>query len=370
MYDTIRSPLNYGGLTLKNRVIFAPTSLGLPQEELLERLRKIAAGGCAMIIIGDVPVLPHGFGPSLYTKKGMAFYKSLADAVHPYGCKLCAQLHQSDSNFKAMLKYVPGVLTGRISKAELRPLLNQQVGPYITGLPEEKVAEITDAFGKAAELAVQAGFDMVQVHGDRMCGSFSSAVFNGRTDRYGGSPANRARFGVDAVSAIRCRLPDLPIDYKLAVRQENPHYGNAGVLEEELPIFVPLLEEAGVTSFHVTLANHGELTDTIPPKNHPEFGAEGCFLKFCDQVRRLTTLPICGVGGLTDPDFVEEQLQSGRIDCAAMSRQLIADPEWPNKVCSGRTADLHRCVRCNKKCLGGMMTHQGVHCIYERKERT
>ena len=53
-----------------------------------------------------------------------------------------------------------------------------------------------------------------------------------------------------------------------------------------------------------------------------------------------------------------------------MSRQLIADPEWPNKVCSGRRADLHRCVRCNKKCLGGMMAHQGVHCIYERKKTT
>ena len=170
------------------------------------------------------------------------------------------------------------------------------------------------------------------------------------------------------MSAIRRRLPDVPIDYKLAVRQENPHYGNAGVLEEELPIFVPLLEQAGVTSFHVTLANHGELSNTIPPKNRPEFGAEGCFLKFCDQVRKLTKLPICGVGGLTDPDFVEEQLKSGRIDCAAMSRQLTADPEWPNKVCSGRAGELHRCVRCNKKCLGGMMAHQGVHCIYERKE--
>ena len=334
MYETINSSLNYGGLTLKKRILFAPTSLGLPQEELLERMKKIAAGGCAMIIIGDVPVLPHGFGPSLYTKKGIEFYKSLADAVHPYGCKLCAQLHQSDSNLKGMIKYIPGVLTKRISMQELRPLLNQQVGPYITGLPEKKVEEITDAFGKAAELAIQAGFDMVQVHGDRMCGSFSSSVFNHRTDRYGG----------------------------------NPHYGNAGVLEEELPIFVPLLEQAGVTSFHVTLANHGELSNTIPPKNHPEFGAEGCFLKFCDQVRKLTKLPICGVGGLTDPDFVEEQLKSGRIDCAAMSRQLTADPEWPNKVCSGRAGELHRCVRCNKKCLGGMMAHQGVHCIYERKE--
>lgn len=368
MYQTINSPLNYGGLTLKNRIIFAPTSLGLPQEEMVERLRKIAAGGCAMIIIGDVPVLPHGFGPSLYTKKGMEFYKALADAVHPYGCKLCAQLHQSDSNLKGMVKYIPGVLTKRISMEELRPLLNQQVGPYITNLPEKKILEITDSFGKAAELAVQAGFDMVQVHGDRMCGSFSSSVFNHRTDRYGGSPENRARFAVEAVSAIRRRLPDVPIDYKLAVRQEDPHYGNAGVLEEELPIFVPLLERAGVTSFHVTLANHGELSDTIPPKNHPEFGAEGCFLKFCDQVRKLTKLPICGVGGLTDPDFVEEQLQNGRIDCAAMSRQLIADPEWPNKVCSGQVQNIHRCVRCNKKCLGGMMAHQGVHCIYEKEE--
>ena len=368
MYETICSPLNYGGLTLKNRIVFALTSLGLPQEELVERMKKIAAGGCAMIIIGDVPVLPHGFGPSLYTKKGFAFYKSLSDAVHPYGCKLCAQLHQSDSNLKGMIRYIPGVLTKRISMEELRPLLNQQVGPYITGLPEKKVAEITDAFVKAAELAMQAGFDMVQVHGDRMCGSFSSVLFNHRSDRYGGSPENRARFAVEAVSAIRRRLPHVPIDYKLAVRQEDPHYGNAGVLEDELPIFVPLLEQAGVTSFHVTLANHGELTDTIPPKSHPEFGAEGCFLKFCDQVRRLTRLPICGVGGLTDPDFVEAQLESGRIDCAAMSRQLTADPEWPNKVCSGHPETIHRCVRCNKECLGGMMAHRGVHCIYERKE--
>ena len=64
---------------------------------------------------------------------------------------------------------------------------------------------------------------------------------------------------------------------------------------------------------------------------------------------------------------MEEQLHTGRIDCAAMSRQLIADPDWPNKVFSGRAEDIHRCVRCNKECLGGMMAHRGVHCIYERK---
>lgn len=365
--EILSSPLNYGGLTLKKRIIFAPTTLGLSQEEQLERLRQIAAGGCAMIILGDVPVLPHGFGPSLYTKKGRAWYRAVADAVHAEGCLLCAQLHQSDSNIKAMLKYIPGVLTKRISMEQLRPLLNQEVGPYITGLPTRKIKEITEGFGRAAELAVEVGFDMVQVHGDRMCGSFSSTVFNHRTGEYGGSPENRARFAVEAVSAIRRRLPNLPIDYKLAVRQENPHYGNAGVLESELGIFVPLLEKAGVTSFHIALANHGELADTIPPARHPEFGKEGCFLKFCDQVRGLTRLPICGVGGLTDPEFIEAQLKAGRIDCAAMSRQLIADPAWPRKVMEGRPKEIHRCVRCNKECLGGMMAHRGVHCIYERK---
>ena len=124
MYETIHSPLNYGGLTLKNRIIFAPTSLGLPRDEMLERLRRIAAGGCAMIIIGDVPVLPHGFGPSLYTSKGQKFYREIADTVHEQGCLLCAQLHQSDSDLKGMIRYIPGVLTKRLYMEELRPLLN------------------------------------------------------------------------------------------------------------------------------------------------------------------------------------------------------------------------------------------------------
>lgn len=368
MYETLCSPVDYGGLTLKNRIIFAPTSMGLPRDQMLARMEALAAGGCAMIIVGDVPVLPGRFGPSLFSKQGQALYRDLAAAVHRHGCKLCAQLHQSDADFKGMLRYLPGLLTGRIPKDRLRRLLNDQVGPYITGLPAERVGQITAAFGPAAEQAVALGFDMVQVHGDRMCGSFSSAVFNRRTDAYGGSAAHRARFAVEAVSAIRRRLPDLPIDYKLAVRQEHPAYGNAGVLESELPVFVPLLEQAGVTSFHVALADHGDLSDTIPPKNHRDFGAEGCFLPLCDQVRPLTRRPVCAVGGLTDPDFIEAQLRSGRMDCAAMSRQLIADPAWPRKVADGRTAEIHRCVRCNQKCLGGMMAHQGVHCIYERKD--
>lgn len=365
MYEHILSPVDYGGLKLKNRILFAPTTLGLRGAELEEKLGAIAGGGCAMVIIGDVPVSPKG-PLSLYGERGAQRYRRLCGLVHARGCLICAQLHQSDTSFQGMARYLPAMLAGRLSREDLRALLNRQTGRLITQMDAGRAAAIAASFGPAARRAVDLGFDMIQVHGDRMCGSFSSSLFNRRSDAYGGSPEKRARFAAEAVSAVRRALPQTPIDYKLAVRQESPHYGNAGVLLEELPIFVPMLEGAGVTSFHVTLADHARLDDAIPAGDHPYFSAEGCFLPYCDQVRKYTRLPVCGVGGLTDPDFIERQLAAGRIDCAALSRQLIADPDWPNKLKRGQAASIRRCTRCNRDCLGGIQRHQGVHCIYEK----
>lgn len=104
----------------------------------------------------------------------------------------------------------------------------------------------------------------------------------------------------------------LPIDYKLALRQENPHYGNAGVLIGKLATFIPALEKAGVQSF---------------------------------------------------------QLQTDSIQLASMCRQLIADPQWVNKVAQQKEKSIVHCIGCNKKCLGGIVSHQGVHCILEEKRR-
>ena len=77
MYETINSPINYGGLELKNRIIFAPTTFGLSDEEYLAKIRAIAQGGCAMIIVGDVPVGKSKFEKSLFDPKGFAFYQQV-----------------------------------------------------------------------------------------------------------------------------------------------------------------------------------------------------------------------------------------------------------------------------------------------------
>lgn len=352
MYEAILSPVDYGGIILKNRIIFAPTTMGLSRDAFLTRLRQIARGGCAMIIIGDVPASPWSVEPSLYKEEGFAYYAQLADAVHQEDCSICAQLYLSDS--------VADDGTGGI-----RPIRKEEIGDYVSRLPASQLRRYADMFGEAARLARRAGFDMVQVLGDRMLGSLCSTMFNRRTDQYGGNAENRGRFVRECVSAVRGELPQMPVDYKLTVRQEKPHYGNAGVLKEEIPYFVPVLEDAGVTSFHVTLANHCALSDVIPSAKHPYFGKEGCFLLYSDAVRSCTNLPVCGVGGLTDPDFLEEQLDSGRISCAAMSRQLIADPEWVNKIRLGRPDTIRRCVRCNGRCIQGMLNRSGVHCMYE-----
>lgn len=135
MYETIFSPVNYGGLELKTALSLPPPPSACRTKEYFAKIRAIAAGGCAMIIVGDVPVGKSRFEKSLFDKKGFAWYQSLAEIVHSCGCKLCAQLHQSDSNMAAMLKYVPGVLTKKITMQQLRTLLNEEVAPYITNLP-------------------------------------------------------------------------------------------------------------------------------------------------------------------------------------------------------------------------------------------
>lgn len=369
MYEKMLSPIELGNVKLKNRVIFSPTTMGLSEKKFIEKMKEISSGGVAMVIIGDVPVKKGLQGHSLYTKAGFEYYQNVTKVIHDNGALACAQLHQSDTTAKAIIKAMFKVVGEKFTMERFQAIMNEDLQPYITNLPLEKVKEITSDFGKVAILAKKAGFDMVQVHGDRMCGSFSSEIFNKRQDEYGGSAENRARFAVESVKAIAEAVPNFPIDYKLAIRQEEPHYGNAGVLESEVATFVQLLEKAGVTSFHVTLANHSALTDTIPPKDHPYFSEEGCFLKFSDEVRKYTKLPLCSVGGFTNAEFIDSQIENGRIQCVAMSRQLIADPNFVNKIQDGKEKEIFHCIRCNKKCLDGLRTHQGVHCINEKTEK-
>ena len=145
----IGQPVDYGGLVLKNRIVFAPTTMGLGEKAYLQKLEAIAAGGCAMIVIGDVPVSRSRVGFGLFSPGGFARYQRIVRAIHRHDCKVCAQLHQNDTHFGGMFRYLPDMIRGRVTQAELRELLNRETGTYISQLPTEKVREITSSFGPA-----------------------------------------------------------------------------------------------------------------------------------------------------------------------------------------------------------------------------
>ena len=372
-YTKLWEPIQINGMKLRNRISLSPMGTYTPRldgtdtEEGMRYYEERAKGGVGLIMTGAMFVnkqLAQGSpGIAVWDYHSIPSTTVLTERCHRWGAKVCLQLSGGCGRNGAI---DTGATENMFSASDNPNFFDPSI--ICHALTIEEIKESLKDWAIDADIAVRSGFDAIEVHAHAgyIIDQFMSPIWNRRTDEYGGSAENRARFAVEAVKAIRSRLPEIPIDYKLAVRQEDPHYGNAGVVESELGIFVPLLTDAGVTSFHVTLANHSSLEDTIPPANHPYFKEQGCFLKFCDEVRQYTDKPITGVGGLNQPDFVEQQLASGRITCAAMSRQLLADPEWPNKVASGQIKEIHRCVRCNKKCLGGLQQHQGTHCIYEK----
>ncbi len=356
--ERLFTPCAIGNVKLKNRVVFAPTSLG---GHGLELYREIAAGGTGLVILPDVSVQPSMLGaPSLDSGWFFPYFRQVLYLCRKEGCEAAPQLFFPEYD----LAYVGGLFRNRqsLGAEEVRRKMAENVDGYCDSLSETQAEEIIARFGAAAKYAAAAGFRLVQIHGDRLLGSFSSAVFNHRTDRYG----KRTAFPAAVVRAVKEAAPELAVDYKLTVRTEEPRLGRGGVAIGEVPEFVRALEEAGADSFHVAAANHSNLRDTIPAANHPFLRGEGCFSHLGEAVLNCASKPVCLVGKIQHGAFAEGLVERG-YGFVGLSRQLIADPQWPNKVRAGREEEIRYCVYCNQKCVGGLMSHKPVGCVLRQE---
>lgn len=352
-------PVAIGSVTVPNRIVFAPTSMG---REAVEKYRQLAQSGVGMIVLPDVSVVPSMLGaPSLDSMAHGDFFRAVGEACHPFGCKVAVQLFHPEYDVEAITNLYRQ--RDKLSREDINRQLAESMNTYCDTLTTEEIQAIVVLFVKAAINAAQLGMDLIQIHGDRLLGSFSSALFNHRTDRYG----DRLQFPVEVVQAVRAAVPQLAIDFKLTVRTETPQLGRGGVLLEEVGNFVPALEKAGVDSFHVALANHSNIRDTIPAANHPDLQGEGCFLHLAREVKRHATKPVCAVGKLQHPDFVQGVVEEG-FALVGLSRQLIADPLWVAKVREGRTDEIRYCAYCNARCVASIMTGQSVGCIFDERK--
>ena len=360
MQNVILQPIEVGGQTFKNRIMFPPLTTGYEKNGMISEqdmgfYTRLAKGGVGYIVLGDVaPINSFSPTPKLFDDSQIPAFKALADSVHAYGTKLGVQLFHPEYDVDAI-----NSLFMQKKFDEMRQRLHHDMMFFTDEVSEEMLMSIIDKMCACAVRAQKAGVDVIQIHGDRLNGCLCSTRMNHRTDKFGGSLENRVRFARMLTRAIRKAVPDMVIDYKLSI--VTPQRGKGGIDEADAVQFAQWLVEDGVDMFHVAQANHtGNMADTIPPMGVQPYGF---FVKIAGDIKKAVNVPVSAVGRIVDADMAARVIESGMADMVAMGRPLLADPDWGTKIAAGKACDIRRCISCNKGCTDAIQNRQFLSCV-------
>jgi len=344
---------NIGALELKNRIIMSgmggkATTLADPEGNVTDRLvqyyRARARGDVGMIVTQSVLVTADEKPPYDLTLHDDAFvpgFRMLAEAVHEEGGRLCIQL----MNYGLLM-----LLMGMMRPPDM-PIRVPTITAWMTdGKPYEEIGEdqiqrYLKDFAAAAGRAKEAGADAVELHACHGCqvATFLSPATNHRTDEYGGSPENRARFACMIVQEMRKEVgPDFPI----SIRINGDDDIEGGTSVEEAVTQAVLLEGAGASAISVSGGWEYWSPSTIACYAFPK----GLFVSLAAEVKKSVGVPVITAGKIT-PELGERILLDGKADYIAMGRPFLADPEIVRKLREGRIDEIRQCIYCNN-CLG------------------
>ena len=360
MENVILQPIEVGGQTFKNRIMFPPLTTGYEKNGMISEqdmgfYTRLAKGGVGYIVLGDVaPINSFSPTPKLFDDSQIPAFKALADSVHAYGTKLGVQLFHPEYDVDAI-----NSLFMQKKFDEMRQRLHHDMMFFTDEVSEEMLMAIIDKMCACAVRAQKAGVDVIQIHGDRLNGCLCSTRMNHRTDKFGGSLENRVRFARMLTRAIRKAVPDMVIDYKLSI--VTPQRGKGGIDEADAVQFAQWLVEDGVDMFHVAQANHtGNMADTIPPMGVQPYGF---FVRIAGDIKKAVNVPVSAVGRIVDAEMAARVIESGMADIVAMGRPLLADPDWGTKIAAGKACDIRRCISCNKGCTDAIQNRQFLSCV-------
>lgn len=383
MFKHLVQPINIGNMRLRNRMVQPGmgTNLaaadGTVSDSIVAYYERRARGGVGLIITEVCCPEPRGrVIPGELEISNVSFIPGLSRlvaAAHAGGAKIALQLAHGGC-------YASKSVTG------MDPIGPSGVGTALLPndkprtMTREEIEDLIQAYAQAAARAKIAGFDAVEIHGAHgyMPLQFLSAYTNRRTDEYGGSLRNRARFALEIIRAIKEVVgPDFPVIYRLSAEEDVP----GGITLEEAVQFAKWAEEAGVDAINVSAGTWDSRMETfqkvvsgqesaqgkklsqgvsigmwVPPLYVPR----GNLVPLAAAIKKNVSIPVIAVGGLT-PELAEEVIAKGYADLAAIGRQAIADPDYPNKVLSGKPQEIRRCVRCNE-CLGSVNSYKGLRC--------
>ena len=217
------------------------------------------------------------------------------------------------------------------AKAVSSVIGDQPVGPSPVSIFKEtpreleahEINELIDAFAHTAQRVVEAGFDALEVHGAHgyLLNQFLSPLTNKRSDEYGGSLDNRARFPLRVMKRVRKKVGrDFPLLYRLGADD----FSEGGLLLEDTQAFAKMLVRSGVDAIDVS--------GGIGGPNPPSLSGQGYLFHLAEGIKKAVTIPVVGVGGITEAEFADKAVQEGKVDLVAVGRALLADPEWAVKA--------------------------------------
>ena len=340
-YKHIFTPIKIGRLTVKNRIEAAPAGPMLAgidgdvTRELVEWERALAKGGAGIVTIGDTPVVSEipmrvGHLIDLGTDKSVNVLNRLAEPIQRYGAKASIELTYHDY----FVHHSP------------------------TEMTLEEIKRLIDAHANAAYRCLIAGMDMIMVHTahGHLVSQFLSPKNNYRTDAYGGSFKNRARFAIEILEAIRNKVGDrLAIEYRISGDELAP---DGLTLEEQLE-FSRMIQDK-IDLIHVSAGKLYE-EKTIPRIFQPIYIPRGVNVYLAERFKKELKIPVTTVGSL-NLEMAEQILAENKADIVAMARSLIADPDAVNKAKKGKEDTIRPCVRCNTCIDLSHRTLLPVHC--------
>ena len=364
-YPHLASPITINGTTFKNRIFGAPMSNPELDPDCHMRKEDIAfhenraSGGLASVAIGLGIVDPvgrtHTKEVTLYDVMSLPSLKEASNAMHRHNCMAVMELAHG------------GKYAGARSHGEKGdPLVlgpNDEINPEglkVTAMTEEDIERVADCFAQGAKLAKDGGFNMVLIHGGHgwLLGQFMSPSMNHRTDRWGGSLENRMRFPLLVIEKIREAVgPHFPIEYRMS----GAELVKGGYTIEE-GIEMAKMLDGKVDIIHVSAGVH-EDPDVFVVTHPSMFIEHGCNVYLAAEIKKHVKTPVATLGGLNDPDMMEEIIASGKADIVEIARQSICDPYFPEKAFSGNKDDITRCCRCFT-CFYNYLTNRTFCCAF------
>jgi 2,4-dienoyl-CoA reductase-like NADH-dependent reductase (Old Yellow Enzyme family)/thioredoxin reductase len=323
---------------------------GVVSPKLIDYYTERARGGVGLIIVEycyidekESKANPGQLG--VYDDQLIAGLGDLAEAIQEWGAKAILQICHA----------------GRCTSAKImgrQPIAPSSMPSYTGEMAREMTLEeiegAIESFAEAARRAKTAGYDGVELHGTHgyLLAQFLSPHTNRRTDKYG---RDRGLFALETLDRVRSRVgSNFPVGYRIS----GDEFIEGGITLPEAKTLAKRLEEKGIDYLHVSAG----IIETGQRFILPMYFPKGALLPLAEGIKSSVNVPVIAVGAIHDPALAEEALQKKRADLIAMGRALIADPELPNKVQSGKLEEIRTCLRCNQGCISRLPHNKTQRC--------